>query len=112
VKRIVWIGRSRLDLREFPDRVQRATGHALWGVQMGETPSSAKLLRGFGNAKIWEIRENDSSGTYRIVYTVEFKELVAVLHVFQKKSKSGIATPKYEMDLIKRRLELAQSLYK
>jgi phage-related protein len=112
VKRIVWIGQSRLDLKEFPDRVQRAAGHALWGVQIGEIPPSAKLLRGFGNAKIWEIRENDSSGTYRIVYTVEFKELVAVLHSFQKKSKSGIATPKYEMALIKKRLELAQSLYK
>lgn len=46
------------------------------------------------------------------IYTVEFKELVAVLHAFQKKSKSGIATPKYETDLIKKRLELAQSLYK
>lgn len=112
MKRIVWIGQSRFDLKEFPDRVQRAVGHALWGVQKGEIPPSSKLLRGFGNAKIWEIRENDSSGTYRIVYTVEFKELVAVLHAFQKKSKCGIATPKYEMDLIKKRLELAQSLYK
>jgi phage-related protein len=112
VKRIIWIGRCRLDLKEFPDRVQRAVGHALWGVQKGEIPPSAKLLRGFGNAKVWEIRENDSSGTYRIVYTIEFKELVAVLHAFQKKSKSGIATPKCEMDLVKKRLELAQSLYK
>ena len=29
---------------------------------------------------------------------------VYVLHVFQKKSKKGIATPKKELDLVKRRL--------
>jgi phage-related protein len=111
MKRIVWMGCSRSDLKEFPDRVQRAVGHALWGVQEGEIPPSAKLLKGFGNAKIWEIRENDVSGTYRVVYTVEFKELVAVLHAFQKKSKSGIATPQNEIELIRRRLTDAKAFY-
>jgi phage-related protein len=106
------MGRSRSDLKEFPDRVQRAVGHALWGVQEGEIPPSSKLLKGFGSAKVWEIRENDSSGTYRVVYTVEFKELIAVLHVFQKKSKNGIATPNYEIELIKQRLTDAKALYK
>ncbi|HEV7738641.1 MAG TPA: type II toxin-antitoxin system RelE/ParE family toxin, partial [Chlamydiales bacterium] len=28
-----------------------------------------------------------------MVYTVEFRDYVAVLHAFQKKSKSGISTP-------------------
>ena len=112
MKRIVWMGRSRFDLKEFPDRVQRAVGHAFWGGQQGEVPVSSKILKGFGNAKVWEIRENDSSGIYRIVYTVEFKDLVAVLHVFQKKSKSGIATPKYEIELIKQRLADAKALHK
>jgi len=65
------MGRTRSDLKEFPDRVQRAVGHDLWGVQKGEIPPSAKLLRGFGSGKVWELRENDSSGTYRAVYTIE-----------------------------------------
>lgn len=91
--------------------MHRSIGHALWGVQIGEIPSSAKLLKGFGSAKIWEIRENDPSGTYRAVYTVEFKEAVVVLHVFQKKSKCGIATPKHEIELIKQRLKEARILF-
>jgi len=111
VKRIIWMGRTRSDLKEFPDRVQRAVGHDLWGVQKGEIPPSAKLLSGFGSGKVWELRENDSSGTYRAVYTVEFKEFVAVLHVFQKKSKSGMATPKYEIEIIEQRLKDARMLY-
>jgi phage-related protein len=45
------------------------------------------------------------------VYTVKFKEAVAVLHVFQKKSKQGIATPKQEVELIKSRFKLAEQLY-
>jgi phage-related protein len=45
------------------------------------------------------------------VYTVEFKDAIAVLHVFQKKSKSGIATPKQEIDLILQRLKTARLQY-
>ena len=52
--------------------------------------------------------EDDEGGTYRAVYTVRFKEAVFVLHVFQKKSKSGIATPKSDMDLIRLRLKAAE----
>jgi phage-related protein len=65
-----------------------------------------------GGASLIEIRENDTSGTYRVVYTVKIDEHVFVLHAFQKKSKSGIATPKQDMDLIKARLREARSLYK
>jgi phage-related protein len=33
-----------------------------------------------------------------------------VLHAFQKKSKSGIATPRREIDLIRQRLKLARNI--
>jgi len=59
----------------------------------------------------WYI-ENDVGGTYRAVYTVKFKEAVFVLHCFQKKSKSGIATPKANMDVIHARLKIAETLAK
>lgn len=39
-------------------------------------------------------------------------EFVFVLHAFQKKSKSGIATPKQEIELVRRRLKDADALYK
>lgn len=44
---------------------------------------------------------------YRAVYTIKFSKAIYVLHAFQKKSKRGIATPKAEVDLIKRRLRMA-----
>ena len=71
----------------------------------------AKPLKGFGGAGVLEIIENYFSDTYRAVYTVKFAKAVYVLHCFQKKSKHGIATPKYEIDLIKQRLREAQKQY-
>ncbi|MEQ1718576.1 MAG: type II toxin-antitoxin system RelE/ParE family toxin [Hyphomicrobium sp.] len=41
-----------------------------------------------------------------------FADVVYVLHVFQKKSKRGIATPKKELDLIDKRLKLAEQVHK
>jgi len=34
---------------------------------------------------------DDDGDTYRAIYTVEFREVLYVLHVFKKKSKHGIA---------------------
>jgi len=112
VKQVVWIGRSKADLKEFPERVQRSLGFALKSVQEGETPLSSKALKNFGSAKVRELKENDSNGTYRIVYTVEFREYIAVLHAFQKKAKSGIATPQQEIELVKKRLAEAKELFR
>jgi len=68
-------------------------------------------LKGFGGAGTFEVIEHDASGTYRDVYTVRFAGAVYVLHVFQKKSKSGIKTPKSELDQIRRRLQAAEDHY-
>jgi phage-related protein len=57
---------------------------------------------------VLEIVERDRSGSYRAVYTAQFADAIYVLHVFQKKSKRGIATPKQDIDLIRRRLTEAE----
>jgi phage-related protein len=43
------------------------------------------------------------------VYTASIGDSVYVIHVFQKKSKSGIATPKSEMELVQQRLKQLKS---
>lgn len=83
-------------------------GYALYQAQVGRKAPSAKPLAGFGGAGILEIVEDHQTDTYRAVYTVKFSELVYVLHAFQKKSKKGIATPKPDIDLIKKRLRVAE----
>jgi phage-related protein len=78
-------------------------GVALFVVQMGGTPSSAKPWRGLGSG-VYELVEDSRSGTYRAVYFVRVAESVHVLHAFQKKSKSGIKTPREDVELVERRL--------
>lgn len=58
-----------------------------------------------------EVVEDFFGDTYRAVYTVRFAEAIYVLHTFKKKSKSGIKTPKHEIDLIESRLARAKEDY-
>lgn len=92
----------------MPSEVRRLFGYALYLAQDGDQHEYAKVMKGFGGAGVLEVVENDQGGTYRAVYTVKFEEAVYVLHVYQKKSKSGIKTPKKDLDLITQRLKAAQ----
>jgi phage-related protein len=69
-------------------------------------------LAGFGGTGVLEVVEDFQTDTYRAVYTVRFSKAIYVIHVFQKKSKRGIATPKSDIDLIRKRLKLAEEDYK
>jgi phage-related protein len=59
---------------------------------------------------VWQVRADDASGTYRTVYVTQIGAAIYVLHAFQKKSTSGTATPRRELDLIEQRLKLARKL--
>ena len=112
MKPVIWIGSSRRDLRDMPQQVRRDIGQALYAAQQGLTDPAAKPLKGFGGARVMEIVERYRTDAYRAVYTAHFDNAVYVLHVFQKKSKSGIATPKQEIELIRRRLAEAERHYR
>jgi phage-related protein len=112
VRPVIWIGSSRRDLRAMPEQVRRDIGQALYTAQQGETDPAAKPLKGFGGTRVMEIVERDRSGTFRAVYTAQFADAVYVLHAFQKKSKKGIATPKQDIDLIRRRFAEAERDFK
>ncbi len=110
-KELEWIGSSRKDMQALPRSVQRTFGYALYAAQLGEKPPEAKPLKGFGGAGVLELIEDYRGDTYRAIYTVRFPAKVYVLHVFQKKAKHGITTPKQELDLIRDRLKQAERLY-
>ncbi len=108
LKLVSWIASSRKDLKRFPAEVQKSMGFALYEAQKGSKHVDAKPLKGFGGAGVLEVVENHDGDTYRAVYTVRFAEAVYVLHCFQKKSKSGVATPQQDVELIKARLKVAE----
>lgn len=100
------------DMRAMPEEVRRVFGIALFAAQIGCKHDAAKPMKGFSGAGVLEVVEDHDGDTYRAVYTVRFADAVYVLHVFQKKSKKGIATPQEEINKIKARLVMAEELHK
>ena len=109
IRTIRWVGDSRERLQEFPAQVRKDIGHALYLVQTGQTPPSAKPMRGIESG-VFEIVDDYDTDTYRAVYTVKVGSSLYILHAFIKKSKRGISTPKREIDLIRRRLRRAREM--
>ena len=110
-KPLKWIGSSKRDLDAMPEEVKDVFGHAIDLAQAGGKHQDAKVMSGFGSAGVLEVVEDFRSDTYRAVYTVKFSGWIYVLHCFQKKSKSGIKTPKEDLALITARLKAAQQDY-
>lgn len=110
-KPLKWIGSAKRDLDAMPEDVKDVFGHAIDLAQAGGKHQDAKAMSGFGSAGVLEVVEDYRSDTYRAVYTVKFAGWIYVLHCFQKKSKSGIKTPKEDLALINVRLKAAKLDY-
>ncbi|MBV8622112.1 MAG: type II toxin-antitoxin system RelE/ParE family toxin [Herbaspirillum sp.] len=108
-KALEWIASSYKDLMALPPQVRQRFGYALSLAHLGDRDDATKVLRGYGGAGVLEVIEDWMGDTYRAVYTVRFAEAVFVLHCFQKKSKSGIATPRIDMDIIRTRMKVAEA---
>jgi phage-related protein len=108
-RKLVWLVDSLNRLMGFPPAVRQKLGFALYQAQIGQKHESAKIMHGFAET-VWQVRADDPGGTYRAVYAAQFGEAVYVLHAFQKKATSGIATPQRELELIRQRLQLARKL--
>ena len=106
-KPLKWVGSAKRDLDGMPEDVKDVFGHAIDLAQAGGKHQDAKPLSGFGSAGVLEVVEDFRGDTFRAVYTVKFGGWVYVLHCFQKKSKTGIKTPKEDLDTIKARLKAA-----
>ena len=108
-RKLVWLVDSLNRLTGFPPMVRKKLGFALYQAQIGQRHENAKMLQGFTDT-VWQVRADDPSGTYRTVYAAQLGEAVYVLHAFQKKATSGMATPQRELDLIRQWLQLARKL--
>ena len=111
LKPVEWVGSSNADLKRFPHPVRHLMGFAIYQAQTGLRHRDARPLKGFGSGVLEVVARHDGD-TFRAGYTVRFKAAVYVLHAFQKKARRGIATPKQELDLVRRRLAVAERHYR
>jgi phage-related protein len=110
-KPLDWVGSSKRDFLGFPEPVQIDLGNALGLAQFGGKHPKAKPWKGHGPG-IFEVVEDHDGDTFRAVYTVRHREVIYVLHAFQKKSPKGIRTARTDVALIAQRLKIAQEDYK
>jgi phage-related protein len=107
---LFWIASSLSDLQAFPEVVQDKIGAALSLAQFGGKHSSAKPWKGT-RPGLFEIVEDYRGDAYRAIYAVQFADAVYVLHAFQKKSPTGIGTPKRHVELVAQRFNQLQREY-
>lgn len=107
---LFWEGSSKKDFKAFPVPVQKDMGVALFIAQLGRSPSSSKPWKGLGSG-VYELVEDHRGDTFRAVYVVQVADAVHVLHAFQKKSKSGVATPQPDVERVERRLKAVLARY-
>lgn len=110
-KALHFIGSSKKDLRDMPEDVQDVFGSALLDAQYGDHPEGARPFGEGAPRKVMKLVEDYDGDTFRAAYTASFEDAVYVLHVFKKKSKTGIKTPTADIDLIKARLKAAEEHY-
>jgi phage-related protein len=101
---VSWLKAARKDFEEFPEGAQIEIMRALTIAAEGQKADIAKPLKGFGPG-ILEVALAWRGDAYRAVYALQIDAAIWVVHAFQKKSKTGIKTPKAEIDLIHHRLK-------
>jgi phage-related protein len=107
-REIIWMVDSRKVLSQFPEDVRQETGHALRIAQQYGKHDCAKPLGGDLSGVMEIVSNSENGNTYRSVYTAKLEDYLYVLHCFEKKSKRGIATPKSELDVIRKRFKAAK----
>ena len=106
---VVWMGDSLKQVQSFPDGARNLVGYELHLLQIGKRPKDAKPFRGVGSG-VTELAIRHDRNAYWAIIALQLGERIYVLHAFQKKSKRGIATPKQDVDLVKRRYREAQEI--
>lgn len=101
MRKVLWEGNSLDVLREFPEDVKDTLGFELDRVQKDETPLDFKPMKTVGPG-VFELRDRDASGWYRLIYWTKISNRIYVLHVFQKKSRK---TPREDLQTARLRLK-------
>lgn len=101
---VSWIKAARKEFEAFPAGARDDALDALSVIGDGGMPAVAKPLSGLGSG-VLELALRYRGDAYRVIYALQIGPEIWVVHAFQKKAKTGIATPKAEIDLVRERLK-------
>jgi phage-related protein len=95
---ISWVRACRKEFEAFPDAARLEVERALTVAAEGRKADIAKPMKGLGSG-IYEIALRFRNDAYRVVYALQLGEAIWVVHAFQKKAKTGVKTPKHEIEV-------------
>jgi phage-related protein len=98
---IAWEGDSLEVISSFPDQVKQNLGYQLRLLQKGERPLDYRPVVSIGSG-VFELREEDKRGWYRVIYLSRTNDVIYVLHCFEKKSRE---LPRNDAQIAKQRLK-------
>lgn len=96
---LLWLGTSRVDVRDFPEVARGKVGHELFLIQQGLTPSDWKPMPTVGQGVV-ELRIHTDQ-EFRVLYVARFAEGLYVLHAFEKRSRKARGV---DLEIARRRL--------
>ena len=83
---IAWEGDSKEALSSFPDAAKRNLGFDLRLLQQGQPPTDYRPMSSIGPG-VFELRDQDERAWYRVIYLSRIRDVVHVLHCFEKRSR-------------------------
>lgn len=101
LKEVLWLGDSKLVVSTFPNAIKEDLGFQLYELQKGNQPQKSRPMKSIG-VGVFELKEQDYQGWYRVIYTLQIKNKIYVLHSFKKQSAK---TSKPDLELAKKRLK-------
>jgi phage-related protein len=82
---VVWEGDCLEVVRKFPKPIREDLGADIRRMQLRERPLSCRSMTSVG-ARVFELRQMDDKGWYRVIYLGKVGNRLHMLHAFMKKS--------------------------
>jgi len=101
---IAWEGDSKEVISSFPDEAKHNLGFDLRLLQQGQPPTDYRAMSSIGPG-VFELRDQDERAWYRVIYLSRVRNVIHVLHCFEKKSRQ---TPMKEISAARQRLKAVQ----
>lgn len=92
-------------LSAFPSAVKQALGFALRQLQIGrEPPCQTRSMSSVGPG-VYELKESDERTWYRAIYLAKVRDVIHVLHCFEKDSRK---TDRRDIEVARQRLKMVK----
>jgi phage-related protein len=100
-------------LSSFPEEIKRRLGFSLRQLQIGRLPTSTTRNMASIGRGVFELKEADERTWYRTIYLSRMRNIIHVLHCFEKASRKtdrrDIEIARSRLKMIRRRMEEQRS---